>query len=85
MTDRYLPVTVWNNRVGQWEPIDFRHEQHIVAWPDGFDLARLPLPDYRDGIACNLCVTRPAPAKGWCGWCSCVAAHTAPWTRSRRS
>jgi hypothetical protein len=20
MTDRYLPVPVWNNRIGQWEP-----------------------------------------------------------------
>jgi hypothetical protein len=49
MTDRYLPVPVWNNRVGQWEPIDFQLGQHVVAWPDGFDLARLPLPDYRDG------------------------------------
>jgi hypothetical protein len=49
MIDRYLPVPVWNNRVGQWEPIDFRHGQHVAAWPDGFELARLPLPDYRDG------------------------------------
>ncbi len=24
MTDHYLPVPVWNNRIGQWEPIDFR-------------------------------------------------------------
>ncbi len=49
MTDRYLPVPVWNNRIGQWEPIDFRHGQRVVAWPDGLDLARLPLPDYCDG------------------------------------
>ena len=49
MTDRYLPVPVWNNRVGQWEPVDFRHGQHVAAWPNGCDLARLPLPDYRDG------------------------------------
>jgi hypothetical protein len=49
MTDCYLPVPVWNNRVGQWEPIDFRHGQRVAAWPDGCDLARLPLPDYRDG------------------------------------
>lgn len=49
MTDRYLAVPVWNNRVGYWEPLDFRHGQRVVAWPDGFDLARLPLPDYRDG------------------------------------
>ena len=49
MNDRYFPVPVWNNRVGQWEPIDFRHGQRVAAWPDGFDPARLPLPDYRDG------------------------------------
>jgi hypothetical protein len=47
--DRYLPVPVWNNRLGQWEPLDFRQGQRVVAWPDGFDPARLPLPDYRDG------------------------------------
>ena len=49
MTDRYLPVPVWSNRIGQWEPLDFRHGQRVVAWPNGFDPARLPLPDYRDG------------------------------------
>jgi hypothetical protein len=49
VTDRYLPVPVWNNRIGQWEPIDFRHGQRVAAWPNGFDPARLPLPDYRDG------------------------------------
>ena len=49
MTDRYLPVPVWNNRIGQWEPLDFRHGQCVAAWPGGFDPARLPQPDYRDG------------------------------------
>ena len=49
MTDRYLPVPVWNNRIGQWEPLDFRHGQCVTRWPDGFDPTRLPLPDYRDG------------------------------------
>src|SRR5260370_24098038 len=49
MNDRYLPVPVWNNRVGHWEPIDFQHGQRVAAWPDGFDPARLPLPEYRDG------------------------------------
>jgi hypothetical protein len=49
MTDRYLPVPVWNNRVGCWEPIDFRQGQRVAAWPDGFDPTRLPWPDYRDG------------------------------------
>ena len=49
MIDRYLPVPVWNNRVGRWEPVDFRHGQHVTVWPDRFDLTRLPLPDYRDG------------------------------------
>jgi hypothetical protein len=49
MTDHYLPVPVWNNRIGQWESIDFRRGQRVVAWPNGFNPARLPLPDYRDG------------------------------------
>jgi len=49
MTDRYLPVPVWNISIGQWEPIDFRHGQHVASWPTGCDPARLPLPDYRDG------------------------------------
>lgn len=49
MTDQYLPVPVWNNRIGQWESIDFRRGQRVVAWPNGFNPARLPLPDYRDG------------------------------------
>jgi len=49
MTDRYLPVPVWNNRIGQWEPLDFRQGQRAAAWPGGFDLARLPVSDYRDG------------------------------------
>ena len=49
MIDRYLPVPVWNNRVGRWEPVDFRHGQHVTVWPDRFDLTRLLLPDYRDG------------------------------------
>jgi len=48
-THRYLPVPVWNNRIGQWEPLDFRQGQRVAAWPGGFDLARLPVPDYRDG------------------------------------
>ena len=49
MTDRYLPVPVWNNSTGQWEPVDFRNGQKVVAWPDGFDPAKLPSPEYRDG------------------------------------
>lgn len=49
MIDRYLPVPVWNNRIGRWEPLDFRQGQRVTRWPDGFDLARLPRPDYRDG------------------------------------
>jgi hypothetical protein len=49
MTDRYLPVPVWNNQLGQWEPIDFRQGQRVTAWPDGFNPARLRQPDYRDG------------------------------------
>ncbi|MDQ2905088.1 MAG: hypothetical protein M3Y81_16235 [Chloroflexota bacterium] len=49
MSDRYIPVPMWNNRSGQWEPVDFRHGQRVTAWPTGCDRARLPLPDYRDG------------------------------------
>ena len=49
MTDHYLPVPVWNNRIGQWEPLDFRHGQRVTVWPDGFDPAQLLQPDYRDG------------------------------------
>src|SRR5260370_13142378 len=37
------------------------------------------------GIGCNLCVTRRALAKAWCGWCCCVAGRTAHLTRSRSS
>jgi hypothetical protein len=48
MIDRYLPVPVWDNRVGQWEPIDFLHGQHVTARPDRFELTQLPLPDYRN-------------------------------------
>ena len=47
--DMYLPVPVWNNRLGHWEPVDFRYRQRVTTWPDGFDLARLPQPEYRDG------------------------------------
>ncbi|QBD83106.1 hypothetical protein EPA93_46955 [Ktedonosporobacter rubrisoli] len=49
LTDRYLPVPMWNNRTGQWEPVDFRHGQKVVAWPTDFDPSRLPAPEYRDG------------------------------------
>ncbi len=49
MTDRYLPVPVWNNRSGAWEPLDFRHGQKVVHWPEGFDPGLIPKPTYRDG------------------------------------
>ena len=49
MSDRYLPVPVWNNRLGRWEPVDFRQGQRVTTWPDGLDPARLPQPEYRDG------------------------------------
>ena len=49
MTERYLPVPVWNGIIGQWEPVDFRSGQRVVSWPDGFDSTQLPLPEYRDG------------------------------------
>lgn len=34
MTDRYLPVPVWNNRIGQWEPPRFS------AWAVRYQVAR---------------------------------------------
>ena len=49
MSDRYLPVPVWNNRLGHWEPVDFRCGQRVTSWPKGFGPARLPQPEYRDG------------------------------------
>jgi len=49
MNDRYLPVPMWNNTHGQWEPVDFRNGQKVVEWPEGFDPATLPVPEYRDG------------------------------------
>ena len=49
MADQYLPVPVWNSRLACWEPVDFRHGQHVTSWPDGFDPADLPQPEYRDG------------------------------------
>jgi hypothetical protein len=49
MTERYLPVPVWNNTRGTWEPLDYRHGQLLTRWPTGFDPARLLEPEYRDG------------------------------------
>jgi hypothetical protein len=85
MTDHYLPVPAWNNRIGQWEPIDFRHGQRVVAWPDGFDPARLPVPDYQDGDRVQFVRDETCAREGVVrmGWCCCVAARTAPWTGSR--
>lgn len=44
----YLPVPVWNSSTGMWEPIDFRQGQRVGSWPDGFDPATLPDPEYHD-------------------------------------
>lgn len=49
MTERYLPVPVWNSVTGSWEPVDFRNGQRVVSWPDGFDPTSLPAPEYSDG------------------------------------
>ena len=49
MAERYLPVPVWNSMTGSWEPVDYRHGQCVVSWPDGFDPLSFPLPEYRDG------------------------------------
>jgi hypothetical protein len=47
--ERYLPVPVWNNTLGTWEPVDFRNGQKVTTWPAGFDPDQLPSPEYRDG------------------------------------
>ncbi|GCE24950.1 hypothetical protein KDA_04340 [Dictyobacter alpinus] len=49
MTERYLPVPVWNNFIGKWEPVDFRRGQRVVNWPTDFDTTLLPVPEYSDG------------------------------------
>jgi len=49
LIERYLPVPMWNNSTGRWEPVDFRQGQKVTAWPEGFDPRRLPEPEYRDG------------------------------------
>jgi hypothetical protein len=49
MTDKYIPVPVWNGLRGYWEPVDFRNGQCVVSWPDGFDPTLLPVPEYSDG------------------------------------
>lgn len=33
----------------KWEPVDFRNGQRVVTWPEGFDPALLPVPEYSDG------------------------------------
>jgi hypothetical protein len=45
--ERYLPVPMWNNTLGQWEPVDFRNGQKVVQWPQGFDPNALPYPECR--------------------------------------
>lgn len=49
MIERYLPVPVWNGMLDKWEPVDFRNGQRVVTWPEGFDPALLPVPEYSDG------------------------------------
>lgn len=49
MTERYLPVPVWDNRIGWWVAIDFRAGQRAVVWPEEFDPRTLPMPEYCDG------------------------------------
>ena len=49
MTERYVPVPVWNGMIGQWEPVDFRNGQRVVSWPANFDATLLPIPEYSDG------------------------------------
>ncbi|HLH62549.1 MAG TPA: hypothetical protein VKV20_12770 [Ktedonobacteraceae bacterium] len=49
MTERDVFVPVWNNRIGDWEPVDFRHGQRVGQWPAGFNPQLLPVPEYSDG------------------------------------
>ena len=44
-----LPVPLWNNKIGQWEPVDFAHGQRVVTWPENFDPHGLPIPEYHEG------------------------------------
>ena len=47
--DIALPGSLWNNQIGQWEPVDFAHGQRVVVWPKNFDPHCLPLPEYHEG------------------------------------
>jgi hypothetical protein len=49
MTERSVPVPVWNSTIDSWEPIDFRNGQRVVEWPDGFSPQLLPIPEYHEG------------------------------------
>ncbi|HLZ63402.1 MAG TPA: hypothetical protein VKR06_41235 [Ktedonosporobacter sp.] len=49
MTERYLPVPIWNSAIGGWEPIDSRGGQRMVSWPNGFNPLVLPIPEYING------------------------------------
>jgi hypothetical protein len=49
LTERYLPVPVWERLSRWWVPLDFRAGQRLVEWPEGFDPHTLPLPEYRAG------------------------------------
>jgi hypothetical protein len=85
MIDRYLPVPVWNNRVGHWDPVDFQHGQHVAAWPNGFDIARLPLPDYRDGDRVQFVRDETCAREGVVRMVLLREGGTAHWTASRSS
>ncbi|HZU71048.1 MAG TPA: hypothetical protein VFA09_27470 [Ktedonobacteraceae bacterium] len=49
MTERDVCVPVWNSRIGDWEPVDFRHGQRVGQWPAGFSPRLLPVPEYSEG------------------------------------
>ena len=49
MIEKYLPIPEWNGMMGKWAPIDFHNGQRVVDWPEGFDPAVLPVPEYSDG------------------------------------
>ena len=49
MTERSVPIPVWNSTIDSWEPIDFRNGQRVVEWPHGFSPQLLPIPEYQEG------------------------------------
>jgi hypothetical protein len=49
LSERYLPVPVWERLSRWWVPLDFRAGQRVIEWPEGFDPRMLPMPEYLAG------------------------------------